>query len=76
MRIIRVEDGNFRNRGELKLAHEHAGLDLDAKEGRDTLRNLFKVWKRPVHIETMAEGEKKLLSFDGDKVVEEGVEEE
>ncbi len=74
--IIRVEDGNFRNRGELKLAHEHAGLDLDAKEGRDTLRNLFKVWKRPVHIETMAEGEKKLLSFDGEKVVEEGVEEE
>ncbi|MCE9582708.1 MAG: SpoVR family protein [Planctomycetes bacterium] len=74
--IIRVDDGNFRNRGELKLVHQHAGLDLDGREGRDTLKNLFRVWKRPVHIETMVEGEKKLLSYDGAKVEEEGVDAE
>jgi stage V sporulation protein R len=71
--IIRVEDGNFRNRGEMKLVHQHAGLDLDLREGRDTLRSLFRIWRRPVHIETQVEGEKKLLSFDGEKHTEEAV---
>jgi stage V sporulation protein R len=71
--VIRVEDGNFRNRGEMKLVHQHAGLDLELKEARETLRSLFRIWRRPVHIETSLEGEKKLLSYDGEKHAEEAV---
>ncbi|MBI2919791.1 MAG: SpoVR family protein [Planctomycetes bacterium] len=71
--VIRVDDGNFRNRGELKLTHEHAGLDLEAREARDTLKNLFRIWRRPVHIETQSEGEGKLLSFDGERQSEETI---
>ena len=37
--VIVVEDGNFENRSELLLRHIHEGIDLDAAQARDTLRN-------------------------------------
>lgn len=63
--IIRVKDGNHRNRGELYLAHEHFGIDLKLDHAQDTLRHLHRLWTRPVHIETSVEGRPTLLSFDG-----------
>ena len=71
--IIAVVDGNFRNRSELLLKHSHEGMDLDLEEGRDTLRNLQRVWKRPVNLQTLVEDQPKLLRFDGDKHSEEDV---
>jgi stage V sporulation protein R len=62
---IFVVDGNFRNRGELLLKHQHAGADLKTKEAQDTLANLQFVWSRPVHLETIVDGKPTLLSFDG-----------
>lgn len=62
---IYVIDGNYRNRGELLLRHEHAGADLKLKEAQDTLANLQYVWGRPVHIETVVDEKPTLLSFDG-----------
>ena len=35
--IIRVKDGNYRNRGELYLQHEHFGIDLKLDHAQDTL---------------------------------------
>ena len=63
--IIRVKDGNYRNRGELYLLHEHFGVDLKLDYAQDTLRHLHRLWTRPVHIETVADGRPTLLSFDG-----------
>jgi stage V sporulation protein R len=63
--IIRVKDGNHRNRGELYLHHEHFGVDLKLDYAQDTLRHLHRLWTRPVHIETVADGRSTLLSFDG-----------
>ncbi len=63
--IIRVKDGNHRNRGELYLHHEHFGLDLKLDHAQDTLRHLNRLWSRPVHIETVVDGRTTLLSFDG-----------
>jgi stage V sporulation protein R len=63
--IIRVKDGNYRNRGELYLHHEHFGVDLRLDHAQDTLRHLHRLWSRPVHIETVADGRPTLLSFDG-----------
>ncbi len=71
--IIRVEDANYANRGEMLLKHQHDGGDLELREGRDTLKNMHRVWHRPVHIETAVEGERKLLSFDGEKYKESAV---
>ena len=42
--IIRVKDGNHRNRGELYLQHEHFGVDLKVDHAQDTLRHLHRLW--------------------------------
>jgi stage V sporulation protein R len=63
--IIRVLEGNFENRGELLLGHQHEGVDLQWNLAQDTLVNLHRLWKRAVHIETNKEGKKVRLSFNG-----------
>jgi stage V sporulation protein R len=63
--IIQVRDGNHRNRGELYLEHLHSGVDLKVTYARDTLVNLEKLWRRPVHLETIVEEQKTILSYDG-----------
>jgi stage V sporulation protein R len=62
---IYVTDGNFRNRGELLLKHEQAGVDLKIKEAQDTLANLQFLWGRPVHLQTVVDDKPALWSFDG-----------
>jgi stage V sporulation protein R len=63
--FIYVVDGNYQNRGELLLQHRWEGMDLKVDEAQDTLRNLHHIWQRPVHIETVADEKKTLISFDG-----------
>jgi stage V sporulation protein R len=63
--IIYVKDGNYKNRGELYLEHRYSGVELQANYAQDTLTNLYKLWKRPVHIETVLEEIKTVISFDG-----------
>lgn len=63
--VIKVTDGNFENRAELLLEHNHEGVDLDASYGHDTLRNIHAIWTRPVHLMTTVEQRKVLLTFDG-----------
>jgi stage V sporulation protein R len=63
--IIYVRDGNYKNRGELLLEHRFSGAELQQNYAQDTLKSLYKLWKRPVHIETNLEGGKVLWSYDG-----------
>jgi stage V sporulation protein R len=63
--IIKVVDANHRNRGELYLVHEWVGGDLQLEQAQMTLQGLFRLWQRPVHIETIEAGKGRLLSFDG-----------
>jgi len=65
--IIYVRDANYKNRGELFLEHRYSGVELQSNYAEDTLANLFKLWKRPVHIETFLEDTKVILSFDGEE---------
>jgi stage V sporulation protein R len=62
---ILVEDGNYGNRGELYLKHRHEGVDLKLDYANDTMRNLHKIWTRPIHLETVIDKQPYLLSFDG-----------
>jgi len=62
---IYVVDGNYRNRGELLLKHEHNGVDLRLDHAAETLANLQFVWSRPVHLQTLVDGKPTTLSFDG-----------
>lgn len=59
--IIAVEDANYENRGQLYLVHQHEGIDLDIPYAQATLRNLYSLWNRPVHIETKVEGKVRML---------------
>jgi stage V sporulation protein R len=63
--FIYVEDGNYNNRGELYLRHRHEGVDLKMDYARDTMRNIHKIWTRPVCLETMVDDKKRLIMFDG-----------
>jgi stage V sporulation protein R len=71
--IIHVVDGNYRNRAELLLRHQHEGMDIDLDEARDTLKNLHRIWQRPVNLTTTIEDQSKMLSFDGEKHKEEDI---
>ncbi len=63
--FIYVEDANYLNRGELYLSHQHEGVELQLDEAQDTLENLVKIWKRPVHIESILDEARTLISYDG-----------
>jgi len=60
-----VRDGNYKNRGELFLEHHFHGVELKLDWAKDTLVNLYRLWGRPVHIETTVDDQKTTLSFDG-----------
>jgi stage V sporulation protein R len=63
--FIYVADGNYCNRGELYLAHQHNGLDVEIKYAVETLKNLHKVWQRPVHLQARIDDDMILFSYDG-----------
>ncbi len=63
--VIEVVDANDDNRGELRLAHKHDGLDLKGDYARETLKNLQTLWRRPVNLVTKSEGKSIMLRFDG-----------
>jgi stage V sporulation protein R len=72
--FIYVEDANFENRSELLLRHQHEGVDLDMGQARDTLRNLYKIWSRPVSLLTRIEGKGKILRCDDSTITEKSAE--
>ncbi len=63
--FIYVVDGNFGNRGELYLQHRYEGVELRVDYARETLRNIQKIWSRPVHVQTILDGKTKRLTYDG-----------
>jgi stage V sporulation protein R len=63
--VIYVVDGNYCNRGELYLAHKHNGLDIEIKFATEALKNVHRIWGRPVHLQARIEEDMMLFSFDG-----------
>lgn len=72
--FIYVKDGNFKNRGELLLHHKFEGTPLRMDYAQGVLEALARVWKRPVHIETISEERGILLSYDGSEHKDSGFE--
>ena len=60
-----VEDGDYRRGRELYLKHCHEGDDLDLDYADKTLKYVHQLWGRPVHLETLVEGKKTVLSYEG-----------
>jgi stage V sporulation protein R len=65
---VYIVDANLNNRGEMRLVHEHEGLDIQMDWATLTLGNLAKIWGRPVHLETLLEGRPIVLIHDGNEV--------
>lgn len=63
--IIKIIDANFKNRSELLLNHQHDGEDLKYDYVLECLKNLHKIWTRPVYLETVVENTKRRICFDG-----------
>ena len=63
--IISVIDSNFENREELLLNHLHEGVDLEINYMKETLKNIYAIWKRPVNVVTVISEERKVFKFDG-----------
>lgn len=72
--IIHVENGNFQNRGELLLTHLFEGVEMQPDYLKATLVNLFKIWRRPVHLVTASDSKPTLFTFDGEKISEQQIE--
>ncbi len=63
--FVYVADGNYANRGELYMAHQHNGLDIEIKYAVETLKNVHKLWRRPVHLQARIDDEMILFTYDG-----------
>lgn len=63
--IIKVEDANFENRGELLMTHAWEGIDLQPDFMNETLKNLYALWGRPVNLATVMENAGQLFRYDG-----------
>ncbi len=63
--VIELVDANFDNKAEVLLTHRHDGVDLDAKFANETMKNIFRVWKRPVNLATTYEDKEVVFRFDG-----------
>jgi stage V sporulation protein R len=65
--IIMVEDADYNRHGELLLKHAYDGKQLDVDYASRTLKHLYSLWKRPVHISTIVEDSETLLTYDGEE---------
>ncbi len=63
--IINIVDANFQNRGELLLAHLYEGVDMQPDFMEATLKNLQSIWRRPVSLVTVMDGEGKVFTHNG-----------
>ena len=63
--FIFVCDGNYANRGELYLAHKHNGQDIEIKYATEALKNVYRIWQRPVHLQAKIDDDMVLFSYDG-----------
>jgi stage V sporulation protein R len=62
-----VDNGDYRGNRELYIMHLFEGQELDMLYAEKTLQHVYTLWGRPVHIETVYEGKKILLSYDGER---------
>lgn len=65
--VLMVQDGDYLRNGELYIRHEYEGVELDVKYLEKTLPYVYRLWGRPVHLETVLENRPVLFTFDGKK---------
>ncbi len=69
--IVSVVDGNFNGRGELLLTHLFEGVELQPKYMEATMENIYGIWKAPIHLATVMDGEGRIFRYDGQEFTNE-----
>jgi len=64
-----VEDGDYHRAGELFIRHRFDGREMDQHYAMRTMRYLYQLWGRPIHIETIVDNEPVVWTFDGENEV-------
>lgn len=64
--FVYVADGNYLNRGELYLAHQWTGLELDVARAMPVLQGLRTLWGRPVHLQARVNDDMWLFTCEDD----------
>ncbi|HYK86717.1 MAG TPA: SpoVR family protein [Ktedonobacteraceae bacterium] len=62
-----IENGDYRGNRELYIKHLFEGQELDMSYAEKTLQHVYTMWGRPVHLETVYEGKRILLTYDGER---------
>src|SRR5579883_3233057 len=62
-----VDNGDYHGNRELYIVHVFEGQELDLNYAEKTLQHVYLLWGRPVHLETVYDGKKILLSYDGER---------
>ncbi|MFA6044199.1 MAG: SpoVR family protein [Phycisphaerales bacterium] len=61
--FIYVVDANYKNRGELMLAHKFSGVEVEFAKASEVLAALRLIWGRPVHIMMTVNDERDIVSM-------------
>jgi stage V sporulation protein R len=62
-----VDDGDYRGNRELYIKHLYEGQELDLGYAEKTLQHVYTLWGRPVHLETVFDNKRILLTYDGER---------
>lgn len=62
-----VENGDYKGNRELYIKHMFEGQELDLSYAEKTLQNVHLLWGRPVHLETVYDNKRILLTYDGER---------
>ncbi len=62
-----IENGDYRGNRELYIKHLYEGQELDLVYAEKTLQNVYLLWGRPVHLETVYDNKRILLTYDGER---------
>ncbi|GAC1555771.1 MAG: hypothetical protein NVS2B2_11040 [Ktedonobacteraceae bacterium] len=62
-----VDNGDYRGNRELYIKHMFEGQELDVNYAEKTLQHVYTMWGRPVHLETVYEGKRILMTYDGER---------
>ena len=62
-----IDNGDYRGNSELYIKHLFEGQELDLVYAEKTLQHVYQLWGRPVHLETVYEDKRILLTYDGER---------
>ncbi len=62
-----IDNGDYRGNRELYIKHLFEGQELDLVYAEKTLQHVYTLWGRPIHLETVYEGKRIVLSYDGER---------